>query len=149
MLQEQIDKDYIAAMKQKDCVRSSTLSFLRAQLKNVMIDQQAEKLDDAQVTGVIKKQIKQRQDSIGQYEKGNRPELAEKERQEMNILKSYLPAEIPDDELGAIIQETVNETGAKGIKEMGLVMKAVMPKLGGRADNQKVSQLVKEVLTKL
>ncbi|MCR4338172.1 MAG: GatB/YqeY domain-containing protein [Candidatus Omnitrophica bacterium] len=147
MLEEQIGKDYIEAMKSKDGVRSSTLSFLRAQLKNVKIDQRLEKLSDADAIAVIKKQIKQRQDSISQYEQGGRQDLAEKEKKELDILKSYLPQEMSAEQVSAVIETVIQEVGAKSVKEMGIVMKGVLAKVGGQADSKLVSELVKKRLT--
>lgn len=147
MLQERIDKDYIQAMKARDQLRSSTLSFLRAQLKNVIIDKRIDKLEDADVVTVLKKQIKQRQDSIEQYAKGGRNDLAEKETKELEILKSYLPEELSEDALNAIIKEAIQATNAGSMKEMGLVMKEVGAKTAGRADNKLVSELVKKALS--
>jgi len=149
MLQEQINKDYISAMKQKDKVRASTLSFLRAQMKNAMIDAKAESLTDTQTVALIKKQVKQRQDSCQQYEKGGRDDLAAKERTEKEILQSYLPPEMPEDELTQMIAAAITEAGAQGMKDMGAVMKSVLPKVAGRADSQRVSAMVKDALGKL
>lgn len=146
MLEDQLSKDYIEAMKAKDSVRSSTVSFLRAQVKNVRIEKKLEKLEDADVIAVIKKQIKQRQDSIEQYSQGGRQDLADKETAELNILKSYLPKEMSKEELRKIIEETMKETQAVTMKDMGKVMKAVGEKIAGRADNKQVSELVKQAL---
>ena len=149
MLEDQMMNDYVKAMKDKDTVRSSVLSFLRAQVKNVRIDKKAEKLDDADVIAVVKKQIKQRQDSIEQFEKGGRMDLAQKEKQEMEILKSYLPPEMSAAELKNIIAQAIQESGAAGSKDMGKVMKVLMPKVAGKADSKLVSDLVKEKLSHL
>ena len=149
MLEDQILNDFKQAMKDKDSVKSSTLSFLRSQMKYVMIDKRAEKLSDEDVVAVIKKQIKQRQDSIEQYEKGKRMDLADKEKQELAILKSYLPQEMSADELRPLIEEAIKEAQATSIKEMGMVMKLVMPRVAGKADNKLVSEQVKEALLKI
>lgn len=149
MLAEQINKDYIQAMKDKDALRSSTVSFLRAQIKYAMIEKRVETLPDADVVAVIKKQIKQRQDSIDQYEKGGRADLAAKEQQELAILQAYLPPEMSPAELEPLIAAVIAETGAKGMKDMGAVMKAVGAKVEGRADNRMVSELVKKTLAKM
>ena len=143
MLEKQIAEDYKQAMKSRNAVKVSTLSFLRAQLKNVLIDKRAEQLEDADVVGVIKKQIKQRQDSIEQFEKGGRRDLSEKERQELEILKSYLPAEMSEHELKSLIEKAVKESQAAGIKDMGKIMKVLLPKVAGKADNKIVSDLVR------
>ena len=147
MLSEQIDNDYKQAMKDRNTVKSGTLSFLRAQLKNVLIDQRLPKLEDTDVLTVIKKQIKQRQDSISQFEQGGRQDLVDKEKKELAILKSYLPAEMSVEELKAIIQSAVQETQAKTMKDMGNVMKMVLPKVAGKADGKMVSDLVKQSLS--
>ncbi len=145
-LEDQIQQDYVAAMKARDSVRSGVASFLRAQLKNVKIDKRVEKLEDPDVIQVIKKQIKQREDSIQQFTAGGRPELAAKETVEMTLLKAYLPQEIPADQLKIMIQETIKELKATSVKEMGAVIKAVGVKTQGRADNRTVSEMVKQAL---
>lgn len=147
MIEEKINKDYIQAMKDRDTVRSSTLNFLRAHLKNVHIDKKISVLEDADVITIIKKQIKQRQDSIEQFQKGGRQELADKEIKEMEILKSYLPQEMSESDLQVIITRTVKELQASSMKDMGAVMKAVAPTVAGRADNKLVSELVRKALS--
>lgn len=146
MLHDQINKDYITAMKAKDKVKSATLNFLRAQLKNVVIEKRADKLEDADVVAVIKKQIKQRQDSISQYEKAGRTDLVDQESAELAVLKEYLPEEMSADQIRAIIDGIVADTGANSMKDMGTVMKAVQEKTAGNADNKLVSELVKSAL---
>ena len=147
MLTEQIDNDFKQAMKDRAAVRVSTLSFLRSQMKYAMIEKKDEKLEDADVVAVIKKQIKQRQDSIEQYEKGARPDLADKERHEMAILKAYLPEEMSPEQLKAIVEAAVKESGATGIRDMGKVMKAALSLVAGRADSKTVSELIKQALS--
>lgn len=146
MLEEQFQKDYFQAMKDRDTVKASTVNFLRAQLKNVRIEKRSEALEDKDVVVVIKKQIKQRQDSIEQYEKGGRKDLADKETAEMAILKSYLPEELSEQALQQFIEQAIRETGAQSMKDMGSVIKAVAAKAQGRADNRVVSELVKKAL---
>ncbi|MBF0478655.1 MAG: GatB/YqeY domain-containing protein [Candidatus Omnitrophica bacterium] len=147
LLEQQIQKDYVQAMKDKNSVTSSCLSFLRAQIKNVIIDKRVEKLDDLEVVAIIKKQIKQRQDSIEQFKQGNRPDLVDKETVEMGILKKYLPQELSEDELKIIVAEVVKEMGAVTVKDMGRIMKEVVAKAAGRADNKMISELVKAALS--
>ncbi len=149
MLDQKINQDYVTAMKARDQLRSSTLNFLRAQIKNVRIEKREETVSDADVIIVIKKQIKQRQDSIEQYTKGGRQDLADKETAEFNILKEYLPKELSEEHIKAIIAETLNESQAASVKDMGKVMKGVMDKVAGNADNKKVSDLVKQALMQL
>jgi len=148
MLEEKIFNDYKEAMKNKDTLKSAALSFLRASLMNVAIDKKKKSLDDSDVITVIRKQIKERQDSIEQFQKGNRQDLADKESKELEILKSYLPKELGSDEIKKIIEEAILSTAADGIKDMGKVMKEVTAKIAGRADGKLVSDLVKDRLTK-
>ena len=147
MLEDQLQKDYIQAMKDRDAVKSSTVNFLRAQLKNVRIEKRSEALEDKDVVAVIKKQIKQRQDSIEQYEKGGRKDLADKETAEMAILKTYLPEELSGEVLQQLVDQAVAETGAQSMKDMGNVIKAVAAKAQGKADNRVISELVKKALS--
>ena len=146
LLEERINKDYIQAMKEKDAERSGALSYLRAMIKQVKVDKRLEQVADDEVIAVIKKQIKQRQDSIEQFVKGGRPELAAKEQGELEIMKVYLPVEMAAEEIRAIIDVAVASTGASSIKDMGQVMKVVREKVGGRADGKFVSDLVREKL---
>ena len=148
-MEELISKDYIQAMKDRNQVKSSTLSFLRSQIKYVKIEKRVEQVEDADVILVIKKQIKQRQDSITQFEQGGRNDLAEKEKVELAILKNYLPAEMPSQAIKAIIEQVIKEVGAASIKDMGKIMKEVLPKVAGQADNKQVSDLIKEKLSQL
>ncbi|HOD11662.1 MAG TPA: GatB/YqeY domain-containing protein [Candidatus Omnitrophota bacterium] len=149
MLEQRISADYIQAMKDKDSVKSATLSFLRAQIKNVRIDKRVEKVDDLDIIAVIKKQIKQRQESIAQFEQGGRVDLADKEKAEMVILQNYLPQQASAQEIADAVGQAVHETGAKSMKDMGSVMKAVVAKFEGRADNKIISDLVRQALSSL
>ena len=148
MLEEKILNDYRVAMKSRETLKSSTLAFLRAEMINLAITKKKKMLDDNDVVTVIKKQIKQRQDSIEQYSKGNRQDLADKESQELKILKTYLPPELPVEEIKKIIEEAVALTAAQGMKDMGKVMKEAGAKIAGRADGKLVSDLVRERLNK-
>lgn len=148
MLEGKIFNDYKEAMKNRDTLKSSVLSFLRASLINVAIEKKKKNLDDNDCIAVIKKQIKQRQDSIEQFQKGNRQDLADKETKELEILKVYLPPELTVEEIKKIIEEAVALTAAQDIKDMGKVMKEITAKIAGRADGKLVSDLVREKLTK-
>jgi uncharacterized protein YqeY len=148
MLEEKILNDYKEAMKAKDTVKSSTLNFLRAELINVAMAKKKKILDDGEVISVIKKQIKQHQDSVEQFTKGGRQDLAEKETRELEVLKAYLPPELSADEIKKIIEEVIVATAAQGMKDMGKVMKEVTVQVAGRADGKLVSDLVKERLSK-
>ena len=147
MLEETLDKDFLQAMKAQDKMKSGTLSFLRSQLKYVRIEKKVEKLSDADVATVIQKQLKQRQDSIEQFTKGGRVDLADKEKQEVVILESYLPKGLSDDELKSLVTQAVKDTQATAVKDMGRVIKAVGEKAAGRADNKRISDFVKAALT--
>jgi len=149
MLEEKILNDYKEAMKARDALKSSVLSFLRAQIMNTAIEKQKKALDDNDVIAVIKRQIKQRQDSIEQFKKGNRQDLADKEINELEILKSYLPPQLSSDEIKKIVEEAIITQGAQGLKDMGGVMKEVAAKIGQSADGKLVSDLVKERLSKV
>ena len=148
-LEDKIGQDYVRAMKARDFFTSSVLSFLRAQIKNVKVDKRLEHLPDEDVISVIKSQAKQRQDSITQFKAGGRVDLAQKEEKELVILKNYLPPEMSTEKLKNIIEEVVSASGAASIKDMGRVMKDVMGRVGGQADNQTISALVKERLLKI
>lgn len=148
MLEEKILNDYKEAMKSRDTLKSSALSFLRAELMNVAVGKKKNALDDSEVIAVIRKQIKARQDSIEQFKKGSRLDLADKEAKELEILKVYLPQELSADELKQIIEEAVVLTGSAGIKDMGKVMKEVTAKVAGQADGKLISDLVRERLAK-
>ncbi len=149
MLEEKISNDYKQAMRDRNAVMSSTISFLRSQLKYVMIEKKVDKLPDEDVIAVIKKQVKQRLDSIDQYGKGGRQDLGDKEKAELAILKSYLPEEMPVEELRGLVQAAIKEAQATSVKDMGKVMKALMPQVSGRVDNKTMSDTVKEFLSQL
>jgi uncharacterized protein len=145
MLAERIEADMKNAARAKDARRLGTLRLLKSQMKYREIEK-AKPLDDADVIGVIGSMIKQRKDSAAQYTAGNRPELAANEVAEIAILETYLPRQLTDDELAAAVQESVAASGAKGPKDMGAVMKALMPRVQGKAEGKAVSEAVKAEL---
>lgn len=147
MLEKQILQDYIQAVKSKQTVKASALNFLRAQLKYVLIEKKAETMADVDVITVIKKQIKQRQDSIEQFRNAGRSELVEKEEAEKDVLLAYLPEEMPAEQITALVKEGIQELQAASMKDMGKVIKWVSEKAGGRADNKMISEIVKSALT--
>ena len=149
MLEQKISSDYIQAMKERNALKSSVLSFLRAQIKNVRIDSKAPELSDGDVIVVIKKQIKQRQESIVQFDAGGRADLVEKEKSEMEILQSYLPQQASLEESESAVRAAIAEAKATSMKDMGNVMKIVLSKLEGRADSKVISDLVKKGLASL
>ena len=148
MLEEKIIADYKDALKSKDTLKTSVLSFLRAEFMNVAVAKKKKTLDDSECVVIIRKQIKSRQDSIEQFQKGSRMDLAEKESKEMELLKVYLPEELSNEELSKIIEQAVASLGAQGMQDMGRVMKEVSAKVGGSADGKVVSGLVRARLSK-
>lgn len=147
MLEEKILDDYKQAMKSREALKVSVLSFLRAEIINLAVARKKDKLEDMDVVGVVRKQIKQRQDSIEQFNKGGRQDLADKENRELEILKLYLPKELSQDEIEKIVGEVISLTGAQGMKDMSRVMKEVNAKISGQADGKLISGLVKGRLT--
>ena len=129
-------------MLAKDAARTSTLRMLKSAIEYYKIEKKQETLTDADVTSVIKKQIKQRQDSIESFMKGGRTDLVTNEQAELAVLKTYLPDELSPAEVEAIVKAAIVEVGATAKTDMGKVMKAVQAKTAGRADNRLVSQLV-------
>jgi len=135
-----------AAMRAKEAARLSTIRLLLAAIKQREVDERIE-LDDAQVLSVIEKMIKQRRESIAQYEKAARKDLADVEKAEIEVLSGYMPAQMSDADVEKLVQSTISETGASGVKDMGKVMAALKGKLAGKADMGKVSGLVKSKLS--
>lgn len=145
-LKETIMADMKSAMKSGDQKKLACIRFLQSAVKNKEIEVRPNDLTDDDVMAVVKKQVKQRQDSIEQYEKAGRTDLAEQEKFELSILMNYLPAQLSEDQVRQIVDEVIEETGADSMKQMGAVMSGVMAKTKGAADNKLVSQLVKEKL---
>jgi uncharacterized protein len=148
MLADRIDADMKTAARAKEARRLGTLRMLKSQMKYREIEK-GHPLEDGDVVGVIGSMIKQRKDSAVQYTAGGRPELAENENAEITILEAYLPRQLTDAELAELVQELVAASGAKGPRDMGAVMKALMPKIAGRAEGKRVSDAVKSALSKL
>lgn len=144
-LKTRISDDMKAAMRAKDSARLGTIRLLQAAIKQREVDERIE-LDDNQIIEVIEKMLKQRRDSISQYEAANRQDLADVEKQEVVVLQEYLPQPLTDAELDAILDKVVTDTGAAGIKDMSKVMVAVKPLVIGRADMGKISGLIKAKL---
>jgi len=142
MLIEKLAADLKQSMLAKDAARTSTLRMLKSAIEYYKIEKKQETLTDADVTSVIKKQIKQRQDSIESFTKGGRTDLVTNEQAELAVLKTYLPDELSPAEVEAIVKAVLVEVGATTKTDMGKVMKAVQAKTAGRADNRLVSQLV-------
>jgi hypothetical protein len=161
-IKERISQDLLVAMRAKDKVRSLVLRSLNSAIKNTEIIKRAKMnkgaegtelekvgaLTDEEVIGVISSQIKQRKDSIIEFEKANRTDLVDKEKEEMAILVVYLPPQLSEAEVRDIVANGIAKTGANTVKEMGRVMAFIMPQVKGKADGTMVSGIVKEMLSK-
>ena len=145
-LKAQITEDMKAAMRAKESARLATIRLILAEIKRKEVDEQIE-LDDTQTLAIVEKMIKQRKDSITQFEAGGRADLADIEKAELAILSTYMPAGLSDEEIAAEVAAAVASTGAAGPQDMGKVMGVLKPKLAGRADMTVVSGLVKKALT--
>lgn len=144
-LKAQISEDMKTAMRAKDMQKLGVIRLLQAAIKQREVDERIE-LDDDAVIAAIEKMLKQRRDSIAAFEGANRMDLADQEKFEVTVLQAYLPAQLSEDEINAIIAKLVAETGAAGAKDMGKVVGAVKPLVAGKADMAKVSGLIKAAL---
>lgn len=147
MLKEKLQADVKDALKSGDSKKRMVLGMVLAAIKNKEIEKRSELSDDDMIA-VIASEIKKRKDSVEQFEKGGRPELAEGERKEAEMLMSYMPEQMSEEDIRTEIKKTIAETGAKDIKEIGKVIGAVMAKIKGKADGTLVSRIVKEELSK-
>lgn len=148
-LQERVDSDLKEAMRAKDTTKVGVLRMLKSALKYSAIEKSGADADlsDAEAVQVIRKQVKQRHDSIESFEKGGRRELAAKEKEELSVLTAYLPQAMSADELAKIVRQTIAELGATSKAQMGAVMKALQTKVAGRADGKTLSQEVSRQLS--
>ena len=144
-LKDKLMQDLKAAMKEKDKIRKSVITMVRASIKQYEVDNRIE-IKDEEILELISKQLKQRRDAIPEFEKGNRQDLIEEYQKEIEILLDYLPKQLTEDEITEIVKETIKELGVEGPKYMGKVMGALMPKVKGKADGKLVSKVVKELL---
>ena len=144
-LKARISEDMKNAMRAKDSARLSAIRLLQSAIKQREVDERIE-LNDGQVIEAIEKMLKQRRDSISQYEAANRHDLADVEKFEVTVLQEYLPQALTEEEVAAILEQVIAETGASGIKDMSKVMAAVKPLVVGRADMGKISGLIKTKL---
>jgi uncharacterized protein len=145
-LQEKLSQEIKAAMLARDAEKLGALRMLKSSIGYLLIEKKAESLSHSEFVSVVQKEVKKRRDSIEQYEKGGRPELAAKEQHEITVLESFLPKPLSPDELEALIREAIAETGATSKKEMGPVIKAVQAKAAGRAEGKTISQIVGRLL---
>jgi uncharacterized protein len=147
-IQEEIDADLKDAMRSRNAERLSVLRMVKAALTNAAIEKRgaAGGLADSDALGVLRKQVKQRRDSIESFEKGGRPELAAKERKEIEVLTEYLPKPFGEDELDELVKEAIAQAGATSKAQMGAVMKIATEKAAGRVEGKRLSQAVQKAL---
>ena len=145
-LEERLLEDMKTGMKSGDKLAVETLRMLRSQIKNASIAK-GEDLSEDDVIGVLSKEAKKRKESLALFKEGGRKDLVEKEQKELDLITSYLPEALSDDELLGIVQNAIDESGAEGLRDMGKVMGLVMPKVKGRADGKMVQELVKKKLS--
>ena len=146
-IKNQLNDSLKDAMKSGDEVRKRTVRMALASIKQVEVDKRVE-LDDAAVTGILQKEVKNRRESLEEARKANRADLIEANEAEIRVLEAFLPKAMPAEELRTIVQAAITETGASTPADMGKVMKAVMPKVAGRAPNDMISATVRELLQK-
>jgi uncharacterized protein YqeY len=144
-LKDRLNREFNEALKSGDSLKVSVIRLLRSHMKNREIDQRTE-LSEEDVVVIIAAAVKQRRDSIEQFSKGGREDLAQKETKEMEILQRYLPQPLPREELEILIRGAIQEAGATGPNDVGKVMKVVMPKVKGRADGALLQARVREIL---
>ncbi|MCR8641983.1 GatB/YqeY domain-containing protein [Paenibacillus sp. N1-5-1-14] len=145
-LSERLNEDMKQAMKSQDKFKLSVIRMVRSAVKNIEIDQR-KALDDNEVLDVLSREIKQRKDSLQEFEKAGRNDLAEPLKAEIDILMEYLPQQLSEEEVKAIVQQTIQEVGASSKADMGKVMSALMPKVKGLADGKIVNQCVQQLLS--
>lgn len=146
-LKEQLMSDLKTAMREKDAIKKATITMVRAAILQSEKDNKVE-LSEEDILAVIAKQVKQRKDSLAEFEKAQREDLMDQTNKELEILMEYLPKQLTAEEVKNIVSETIDEVGATTMKDMGKVMSAVMPKVTGKADGAMVNRYVKELLNK-
>ncbi len=144
-LQQRLDDELKAAMKSSDSLKTSVLRMVKAAIKNKQVEKRKD-LSDEEIISVLSTLTKQRRESIDLFSKGGREDLAEKERQELAVLQLYLPGQLSPEDLDRIIMEAINESSAEGVKDIGKVMRLIMPRVQGAADGKVVNQRVRELL---
>lgn len=143
MIKDRIAKDLKEALKKGDAVRVSTLRLLSNSIHNEEIAKQKELIEEEEAA-VVRRELKKREEAIGAYEKGGRPESAEKEKKEAEILKEFLPAQMSEEELGRVVEQVISEVGTSGPADFGKVMGMVMAKVAGKADGKMVAEMVRK-----
>ncbi|KOY15676.1 MULTISPECIES: GatB/YqeY domain-containing protein [Paenibacillus] len=144
-LSERLNEDMKQAMKSKDKFKLSNIRLIRSTIKNLEIDLKRD-LDDNEVLDILSREIKQRKDALQEFDKAGREDLAANAKAEIELLSQYLPAQLTEEEIKVIVQQTIQETGASSKAEMGKVMSALMPKVKGKADGKLVNQAVQQFL---
>ncbi|SKC79614.1 GatB/YqeY domain-containing protein [Maledivibacter halophilus] len=144
-LKDKLMQDLKSAMKNKDKIRKSVITLIRSDIKQYEVDNRTE-IDDEGIIEIIARQLKQRKDALEEFQKGNRQDLVDESQKEIEILLTYLPKQLTEDEIREVVKATIDELGVQGPKEMGKVMGVLMPKLKGKADGKLVSKTVKELL---
>lgn len=144
---EKIENELKIALKEKDKIKLSTLRLLKAEIKNAEIEKKDD-LNDEDIMQIISREVKRRREAISEYNRGNRPELAEKESKEAEVLSEYLPEQLSEEEIHQIIIKAIAEVQANSPQDLGKVMSQVMPAIKGRADGKVVNQLAREALSK-
>ncbi|EQF23960.1 yqey-like family protein [Clostridioides difficile CD160] len=144
-LKQKLQEDLKSSMKNKDTVRKSVVTLIRASIKQYEVDNRVE-LDEDGIIDVIAKQLKQRRDALVEFEKAGREDLIKETEAEIEVLKEYLPQQLSEEELEEIVKSTISEVGATSMKDMGKIMSLIQPKVKGRADGKLINKLVKQNL---
>lgn len=144
-IQDKLMDDLKTSMKTKNKLRKDVITMVRAAIKQREVDERVE-LSDEDIIDIISKQVKQKKDSISEFQKGDRQDLVELTEKEIDILLEYLPKQLSEEEVDEIVKETIDEVGAESVKDMGKVMNGVLPKIKGRADGSLVNKLVRQYL---
>ncbi|WP_457592814.1 GatB/YqeY domain-containing protein [Hydrogenimonas sp.] len=144
-LKTRLQNDLKTAMKEKDTFKRDVIRFVMSAIKQIEVDERKE-LSDADIEAILVKQIKQRNDAIAQFKEGGREDLVEKNEKELEILRSYLPKPMSEEDVRKIVAEIIAQTGAQGMKDMGRVMGAAKAKIGSRAEGKVINQIAKELL---
>ena len=146
-LREQLREDLKAAMRAQDATRRGTIRMLEAAIKNAEIEKRGQELGDPDILAILQRQLKQRRDSIEQFERGGRQDLADIERAEIEVIQAYLPEQLSEDDIEAAAQRVIDQTGASGPGDRGKVMGPLMQELRGKADGSAVNAVVSRLLS--
>ena len=144
-LKKELMEDLKLSMKNKDSIRKNTITMVRAAIKQKEIDERIE-LEDEEILAIISKQLKEKKNAIEDFKKGERQDLVELTEKEMEILLEYLPEQLTEEEIEKIVRETIEEVEANSMKDIGIIMKSVMPKVKGRADGSTVNKIARKIL---